>query len=283
MRAGKLIEDLFTRSFSAQRSWASEKHALRNIDPSPSIKRLLETDFEAYRSLTVIQIESLKARLSVREQTSNEEIANSVTHGFGVVLSVAALPVLVALASIKGNIWHVVSCTIYGSTLIVLYLSSTLYHCFRSPRAKRIFMLADHSAIFLLIAGTYTPFTLVSMRGPWGWTLFGLIWGFAITGIAMTYFFLGRYRLLFTMLYLGMGWLVIIAFRPLLAAISLEGIFWIVGGGAFYSLGVIFYLWENLKYGHAVWHVLVLAGSVCHFFGILFHVIPVASPFAIKI
>jgi hemolysin III len=214
----------------------------------------------------------------VREQTFKEEIANSATHGFGVILSVTALVVLVTLAAIKGNVWHVVSFSIYGATLIALYLSSALYHGLFSSRIKRIFQLADHSAIFLLIAGTYTPLTLVSIRGPWGWTLFGLIWGFAITGIVLTAFFLDRFRLPFTLLYLGMGWLAIIAFKPLLAAIPLEGILWIIGGGAFYSLGVIFYLWTKLRYGHAVWHLFVLAGSICHFFGILFHVLPSSQP-----
>lgn len=214
----------------------------------------------------------------MREQTFNEEIANSATHCIGVVLSVAALVFLVTLAGIKGNTWQVVSFSIYGSTLIVLYLSSTLYHGFNLPRFKHIFQLADHSAIFLLIAGTYTPFTLVSLRGPWGWTLFGLIWGLAIIGIVLTVLFLGRFRLLFTMLYLGMGWLVIIALKPLLNAIPLGGILWIAGGGAFYSLGVIFYLQKNLRYGHAVWHLFVLAGSICHFFGMLFYISPISQP-----
>ena len=214
----------------------------------------------------------------MREQTFNEEIANSAIHCIGIVLSVAALAGVVTRAGIKGNTWQVVSFSIYGSTLIVLYLSSTLYHGFNLPRFKHIFQLADHSAIFLLIAGTYTPFTLVSLRGPWGWTLFGLIWGLAIIGIVLTVLFLGRFRLLFTMLYLGMGWLVIIALKPLLNAIPLGGILWIAGGGAFYSLGVIFYLQKNLRYGHAVWHLFVLAGSICHFFGILFYISPISQP-----
>lgn len=210
----------------------------------------------------------------MREQTFNEEIANTVTHGLGVILSIAALVILVSLASLKGNAWKVVSFSIYGSSLLALYLSSSLYHVLLTPRVKQIFQLADHSAIFLLIAGTYTPFTLVSLNGPWGWTLFGLIWGFAVTGIGLTIFFLGRFRLLFTLLYLGMGWLVVIAFKPLLNAIGLEGMLWIISGGAFYSLGVIFYIRDNHRYSHAVWHLFVLAGSVCHFFGILFYVLP---------
>jgi hemolysin III len=210
----------------------------------------------------------------MRDQTTNEEIINTVTHGVGALLSIFALTILVSLASVRGNTWQVVSFSVYGTTLLVLYLSSTLYHYFVSPRIKRIFQLADHAAIFLFIAGTYTPFTLVSLRGPWGWTLFGLAWGLAITGVALTVFFLDRFRVLFAVLYLAMGWLVVIAFKPLLSAIPLEGILWIVGGGFFYSIGIIFYLWSNLRYGHAVWHVFVLAGSICHFFAILLHVLP---------
>jgi hemolysin III len=214
----------------------------------------------------------------MREQTFNEEMVNCATHGVGTVLSVAALIVLVTLAGIKGNILQVVSFSIYGSTLILMYLSSSLYHCFASPRVKLIFQLADHSAIFLLIAGTYTPFTLISLRGPWGWTLFVLIWGLAIIGIALTFFFHNRFRLLFTALYLGMGWLAIIAFKPLMTAILLEGVLWVVGGGLFYSLGVIFYLRGNIRYSHTIWHFFVLAGSMCHFLGILFYVLPTSHP-----
>ena len=214
----------------------------------------------------------------MREQTFNEELANTATHGFGVVLSIAALVVLVVIAGFEGNTWQAVSFSIYGLTLITLYLSSTLYHSFFSPRIKHIFKLADHSAIFLLIAGTYTPFALVCLRGPWGWTFFGLIWGFAILGIALTLFFFERYRRLFTLLYLIMGWLGVFLFKPLLTVIPLEGVLCLVGGGVFYTLGVIFFLRGNLRYGHTVWHLFVLAGSICHFFGILLYVLPGSQP-----
>ena len=203
-----------------------------------------------------------------------EEVANSATHGLGVLLSIAALVVLVTTADAQKDIWKVVSFSIYGSSSITLYLSSTLYHLYSSPGLKRLLQLADHSAIFLFIAGTYTPFTLINLRGPWGWSLFGLIWAIAVTGIVLTFVYLGRFRLLFTILYLAMGWLVIIAFKPLLAAVPMGGILWIIGGGLFYSTGVFFYLNRNIPYGHAVWHLFVLAGSICHFLGIFFYVLP---------
>ena len=194
------------------------------------------------------------------------------------MLSVVALVVLVTLANLNGNTLQVMSFSVYGSTSILLYLSSTLYHGFASPRIKRIFQMADHAAIYLLIAGTYTPFMLVSLRGPWGWTLFGLIWGFAIIGITLTFLFPGRFRLLFTALYVGMGWLAIIAFKPLMDVLLLEGVLWIVGGGVLYSLGVIFYLRRSLQYGHVIWHFFVLAGSICHFLAMLFFVLPGSPP-----
>lgn len=225
-----------------------------------------------YRIDTVV--DGLHNCRDMREQTDKEEMANSVTHGVGIIMSVAALAILVTMASMKGDAWKIVSFSIYGSALLALYLASTLYHVVQSPRIKHFFQLADHSAIFLLIAGTYTPFTLVSLNGPWGWTLFGLIWGFAITGIVLTFFFLGRFRLLFTLLYLGMGWLVVIAIKPLWAAIQLEGMLWIISGGVLYSLGVIFYLRKNMLYSHTIWHLFVLAGSSLHFFGVYYHVLP---------
>ena len=194
------------------------------------------------------------------------------------MFSAFALVTLVTLANINGNTLQVVSFSIYGSTLILMYLSSMLYHGFASPRIKRIFQLADHAAIYLLIAGTYTPFTLVSLRGSWGWTLFGLIWGFAITGITLTFLFPGRFRLFFTALYVVTGWLAVIAFKLLMDVLLVEGVLWIVGGGVLYSLGVIFYRWKSLHYSHVIWHFFVLAGSICHLFAILLFVLPGSPP-----
>jgi len=206
-----------------------------------------------------------------------EEIANSVTHGVGVVLSIGGLAVLTAFASLLGNVWHIVSSSIFGATLILLYTSSTLYHSIQLPRVKRILRVMDHSAIFLLIAGTYTPFTLVSLRGAWGWTLFGVVWGLAVLGIVFQVTQLRRRPIISLALYMGMGWAVIVATKPLLAAIAPGGFLLLLIGGLFYTAGIGFYVWRRLPYHHAIWHVFVLAGSAFHYFAILFYVIPLAG------
>lgn len=197
-----------------------------------------------------------------------EELANTITHAVGVGFSIAGLVLLVVRAALYGDTWQVVSFSIYGSSLILLYLASTLYHGFRSPRLKEIFRVVDHAAIYLLIAGTYTPFLLVTIRGPWGWSLFGTIWGLALLGISFKIIFGPKYDILSTIFYLLMGWVVIIAIKPLLAALPLGGFLWLLAGGAAYSLGVIFYAWEKLPYNHAIWHGFVLSGSVFHFIAV---------------
>lgn len=206
--------------------------------------------------------------------TIGEEIANSITHGVGAALSVAGLTLLVALAAIYGDVWRIVSFSIYGSSLILLYLASTLYHSIQYPKVKRILRIFDHAAIYLLIAGTYTPFTLVSMRGTWGWSLFGVVWGLALMGVAFKTLFIGRYEKIATAAYVLMGWLVVVAFKQMVLTIPPGGIVWLVLGGVAYTLGVIFYAWDKLPYNHAIWHLFVLAGSICHFFAILFYVLP---------
>ena len=206
-----------------------------------------------------------------------EEIAHSVTHGLGVVLSIAGLAVMVTLAALRGNAWHVVSCSIFGVTLIFLYTASTLYHSIPHPGAKKVLRVFDHSAIFLLIAGTYTPFTLVTLRGGWGWTLFVLIWGLALVGIIYKITAKTRYRLLSVLLYLGMGWLVLVAIKPMVISVAMPGLLLLLAGGLCYTLGLIFFVWRSLPYSHAVWHLFVLAGSICHFFAVLLYVIPRAS------
>lgn len=203
-----------------------------------------------------------------------EETINAVTHGAGAVLGAAGLAVLVALAALRGDAWHVVSCAIYGATLVLLFTSSTLYHSFRGPRVKHVFRVIDHSSIYLLIAGTYTPFLLVSLRGGWGWSLFGVVWGLALAGIAFQVFFVDRFRLAQTLIYLGMGWLVVVATRPLLQRVPPGGLLWLLAGGLSYTLGAVFYLWKKLPYHHGIWHLFVLAGSVCHYFAILLYVLP---------
>ena len=203
-----------------------------------------------------------------------EELAHAITHGAGLLASVVGLVVLIVFASLRGTAWHVVGTSLYGTTLVLLYAASTLYHALPSSRAKRVFQVLDHAAIYLLIAGTYTPFTLVNLRGPWGWTLFGMVWGLAALGIVLEAVAQQRVRALSVVLYLGLGWLVAIAVKPLLAAVAPGGLILLLLGGLAYSGGVGFYGWRRLPYHHAVWHVFVLAGSVCHYFAVLFYVIP---------
>lgn len=203
-----------------------------------------------------------------------EELVNSMTHGLGLVLSVAGLVILVVLAAVRGTPRHVVSVSVYGATLVLLYAASTLYHAFRSPRLKRVFKIIDHSAIYLLIAGTYTPFTLVVLRGPWGWTLFGLVWGLAVAGIAFKTLFVDHFVIASTIVYVAMGWLVVIAIRPVLAMVPNRGLLWLLAGGLSYTMGVAFFAARRLPYSHAIWHLFVLGGSISHYFAVLFYVVP---------
>jgi hemolysin III len=201
-----------------------------------------------------------------------EEIANSITHGLGWLLSVGGLAVLVTFAVITGGALRVASCAVFGSTLVLLYAASTLYHALPCERAKRVFRILDHSAIFLLIAGTYTPLALVAIGGPWGWSLFATVWLLAMIGVLLNTLAYGRWRWLSMTLYVAMGWLVVIAIRPLLAAVDGRDLALIVAGGFAYTLGLSFYGWRRLPYGHAVWHLFVLAGSLLHFLAVLFAV-----------
>ncbi len=207
-----------------------------------------------------------------RNLTSGEEIVNSITHGIGALLSVAALVVLVILSINHGDTMHLVSFSIYGSTLILLYLSSTLYHSFSSPRIKNLFARFDHVSIFLLIAGTYTPILLTSIRGVWGWTLFGIIWGLAIVGAVIRSIYLHRFRKLMVAVYLLMGWMFVIAGKQVFLSLPTNSLIFLVLGGIAYSVGVIFYMWRKLPYSHGIWHLFVLAGSVLHFFAIYFSI-----------
>jgi hemolysin III len=205
--------------------------------------------------------------------TRGEEIANSISHGLGVVLSLGALSVITVFAALRGTAWHVVSCVIYGVTLVLLYLASTLYHALPGERLKKVFKAIDHASIYLLIAGTYTPFLLVPLRGPWGWSLFGVIWGVALGGVIFKVFFAGRFKGLSLALYLSLGWMALIALRPLVQALSRAGLIWLVIGGLCYTLGVGFYILPR-RYAHAIWHLFVLAGSAAHFTGVMVSVIP---------
>lgn len=202
------------------------------------------------------------------------ETANSITHGLGALLSVLALVLLTVAAAMRGSARHVVGGVIFGATLVLLYTMSTLYHSLRNPRAKRVFHILDHSAIYLLIAGTYTPFCLGTLYGSWGWSLLGAVWGLAALGIAFKSMFTGRFERLSTGVYLGMSWMVLVAALPLWRALHRTGLTWLLAGGFFYTLGVAFYAWHRLKFHHAIWHLFVLAGSLCHVVAVLGFVIP---------
>lgn len=203
-----------------------------------------------------------------------EEIANAVTHGIGALLSVAALVLLIVFSSIKGTAWHVVSFTIYGASMLLLYLCSTLVHSFKEGKVKDLFEFLDHSSIYIFIAGTYTPFLLVALRGPLGWGLFGTVWGIALLGVVFKAFFVKRFLFLSTVFYVIMGWLIVIAWGPLTAAVPSQGIVLLVTGGVLYTLGTVFYVWRGFPYHHAIWHLFVLGGSVTHFFAILLYLLP---------
>jgi hemolysin III len=202
--------------------------------------------------------------------SAGEELANSITHGVGFVLGIAVLVLLVVFSALRKGTWEVVSCSVYGATFILLYLASTLYHSFPQPKVKKVMKVIDHSAIYLLIAGTYTPYTLVSLNGPIGWTIFGMIWGSALIGIILKAFFTGRFKAVSLFSYLFMGWFCVVAAKPLFDELKTTGFIFLVAGGLCYSVGAVFYVWKSLKWSHAVWHLFVLAGSLCHFFSILF-------------
>jgi hemolysin III len=206
-----------------------------------------------------------------------EEIANSLIHGLGAVLATGGLAVLVTFASLRGDAWHVVSCSVFGATLVLLYTASTLYHGIQLPRAKAVLQRLDHSAIYLLIAGSYTPFALVNLRGAWGWSLFAVIWALAVIGIVLSTTPLSRLRAVAVVLYVTMGWAVVVATKPLIRAVAPGGLVLLLLGGLSYTAGLAFYGWRRLPYSHAVWHGFVLVGSILHFFAVLFFVIPLAG------
>ena len=212
---------------------------------------------------------------NIKNFTVGEEIANSIAHGIGALLSIAALVILIVAAVIRGSIWHVVSFTIYGSTLVILYTFSTIYHALTHKTAKYVFEILDHSAIYLLIAGTYTPFTLIVFHGTFGWTLFGIVWSLAAIGIVFKAFFVKRFMIISTMIYILMGWMIVMGIKQLFANLPKGGIIWLVIGGLAYTLGTFFYMYRKVRYFHFVWHLFVLAGSICHFFAVLFYILPI--------
>lgn len=196
---------------------------------------------------------------------------NSISHLVGAVAALAGCAVLVVLASLQGDPWKIVSFSIYGATLFLLYLFSVLYHSFRG-KVKVIFRRMDHLAIYLLIAGTYTPFTLVTLNGPWGWSIFGTVWGLALIGMILE-FVPQKKRILPIIIYLVMGWICLVALKPLLKALPIEGFWWLLAGGLFYTVGIVFYVFDKkVKHFHGIWHLFVLAGSVSHYFTVLLYV-----------
>jgi hemolysin III len=216
-------------------------------------------------------------RRTFTSRISLEELANSITHGIGLALSIAGFVVLLVLAAMRGTAWQIVGCAVYGTTLVCVYTASTLYHGIPRPHFRRILKILDHSAIYLLIAGTYTPFLLVNLRGAWGWSLLGVVWGLAIAGIIFKVWFVDRFKILSTAIYVAMGWLALIAVKPLFAAVPITGFICLVAGGLLYTVGVLFFAWKRLPYNHAIWHVFVMAGSICHYLAVLYSVVPRAK------
>ena len=202
--------------------------------------------------------------------SAGEELAHAITHGIGVFIGIAVLVLLVVFSALNKGVWEVVSCAVYGTTFILLYLGSTLYHAATRPRTKAMLKIIDHSAIYLLIAGTYTPYALAPLRGALGWSIFGAIWGAAVLGILFKAFFAGRFKAVSLVSYLFMGWFCVVAIRPLYRELTTAGFVFLAAGGLCYSVGAVFYAWKSLKWSHTVWHLFVLGGSLCHFFSILF-------------
>jgi len=230
---------------------------------------------KASREYISDRINDIKNHASVRLFSLGEEITHAITHGFGAALSIAGLTILVVLAVENGNIYQVVSFSIYGATLVILYLASTLYHGIQQPDAKRIFKIFDHSSIFLLIAGTYTPFLLISIRGALGWTLMVIVWGMAILGVSFKTLFIDRFPKLSVLAYVLMGWLSVVMIKEMLVNIPLGGLIWLAIGGVVYTVGVIFYALQKIPYMHVVWHFFVLGGSICHYFAVLLYLAPI--------
>ncbi len=204
-------------------------------------------------------------------QSLREEIANGISHGVGFVCALVAAPILIVAAVRRGDTAGIVGASVFAAAMILLYLASTLYHAVPDPRYKRILRRCDHGAIYILIAGTYTPFTLGALRGPWGWTLFGIVWGLALVGILHKSFAGVRYPILSTVVYLGMGWIIVVAAKPLLTHVPITGLVWLFLGGMAYTGGVVFYATDHRRYNHFVWHLFVMAGTACHFVAVLFY------------
>lgn len=211
----------------------------------------------------------------VSGQTAAEELANWIIHLLGLLLGIGGAAVMITFAGVWGTAWHVVSFSVYGGSLVILYGVSVIYHSSRRIGMKRMMQVADHVSIFLLIGGTYTPVTLVALNGGWGWSIFGIVWGLSAVGIIIKVFFTGRFDVASTFAYIGLGWLMLIAIVPLTKALPPGGLMWLLLGGAAYTVGAGFYLWERLPFNHAVWHLFVIAGSVCHYIVVLVYLLAI--------
>lgn len=203
-----------------------------------------------------------------------EEKINIISHAIGFILSIVALVLLVRHAYLHGNVWPIVSFSIFGASLIILYAASTFYHSAKKSELRNRLKIMDHASIYVLIAGTYTPFTLVTLKGTIGWVLFGISWGLAVTGIILKLFFTGKYDLISTIMYVLMGWVIVFAIKPLIYNLTLEGLLWLFAGGISYTIGAIIYSIKKIKFNHAIFHMFVLFGSFCHFISVFFYVLP---------
>lgn len=203
-----------------------------------------------------------------------EEKINIATHAIGFMLSIVAFVLLVTHANLHGDVWHIVSFSIFGASLMILYAASTFYHSAKQPELRNRLKILDHASIYILIAGTYTPFTLVTLKGTIGWVIFGTSWGSALTGIILKFFFTGKYNLISTIMYVLMGWVIVFAIKPLINNLPLEGLLWLLAGGIFYTIGAILYSIKKIKFNHAIFHMFVLNGSFCQFMSVFFYVLP---------
>ena len=211
---------------------------------------------------------------TIKPVDPREELASALTHGLGATAALAGGAVLITLAALHGNGWQLGAAIVFGVALLLLYVASTLYHAIQHPIAKGRLKVFDHCAIYVLIAGTYTPFTLIGLRGPVGWWLFGAIWTLAFAGLVFKLFYTGRFKRLSTMIYIAMGWLIVVAAKPMLAALDAWTLGWLLAGGLSYTLGTWFYHRESIRYSHAIWHLFVLGGSISHYIAVLAHVVP---------
>jgi len=217
----------------------------------------------------------IKKAKEIKHYSPVEEKINIMSHAVGFILSIVALVLLVSHASINGNAWHIVSFSVFGVSLMVLYAASTVYHSAKNPSFRKKMRIVDHAAIYILIAGTYTPFTLVTLNGFTGWLVFGITWGMAVTGITLKLFFTGKYDAISTLMYVFMGWIIVFAIKPLIENLASEGLYWLVAGGMAYTTGAILYSIKKIKFNHAIFHVFVLAGSFCHFVAVYFYILQV--------